>query len=209
MYDVYDQGTQLVSTPVAIGFYSPVPFNFDDEQRYENDPVSGGRQRLWLNPRDGEVARTVEVEFSFTHRQVGAEFVGYADVVISTVEKDVPVNYRVQVEILETVTGADGQPWQRLVDGRELHVVGDIVVPAADYWADKATGEDRMNAVFSRVNDRYARAATVLGRHGPVGPVELGQGRGRLLEVMGEYLQQEEPGELETMIARFASPRLG
>ncbi len=125
--------------------------------------------------------------------QVGAEFVGYADVVISHVEQAVPLNYRIQAYLHETVTGSDGKPSQRLIDSRDLHFVGDIAVPSAQYWADKQTGESRMNSVFAGINHDYARQAAVIGRHGPVGQLDRAVEKTQLIDAVGEQLSREDP----------------
>lgn len=44
VYDVFDEGVHR-RAPLGLDAYASVPFNFDDEQRYENDATGNGRQR--------------------------------------------------------------------------------------------------------------------------------------------------------------------
>ena len=210
VYDVYDSGKYHFHKDIGSASlaYVTVPFNFDDEQLYENGVAVPGRERVWTNPRPGEVRLTVEVEFEYNVNPATSSFVGYADVLVSHVEGDAPVNYRARVAVDETIVGTDGKPLTRTVATRDLHVVGDILVPSAPYWEDRAVGEDRMNRAFVETNDRYARAAVKLGRRSPGEKVERSLEAERLRRAAGELIAREDPARFEQVIAQYQEPEL-
>jgi len=191
--DVYEQtGTLPPRTPIQVFL-----------------GVGGPRQRHFLEPRPGAVSLRIDVAFAFDPRDLDQPFVGRADIAITSLNaREHPYGFIVGVEVYETVVAAvdNGRRDVRqteLADTMALHFVPSFLVPAADYFADRAAGYAAMDATLGPVSEKYAKARMDLG---PIDPVAQVSWQARLDSVtvrLAEEQMRAEPELMSKMIDRL------
>jgi hypothetical protein len=144
-------------------------FSFADEDLFEAgqalpDPrwaIPGWKGRLFMEPRQGEIALAVEVHFE--HDASGQQYSGQAFVTIRNLNPEqFPDGAIVPVSVYETHIGADKQPQEVLAESMTVHIVPSFLVMEADYFAAHAEASEILGKTAKGISDRFAEQARTL-----------------------------------------------
>jgi hypothetical protein len=207
--------------------YQSAHFSLKDEESYENtgsaaiDNIpstfiripSSFKERLFLNPRMGEVKIDVAVNFTFDFNDdtPEQEFIGYANVTIECPASEIHNNFILGVNVYETTVGSDSQPEETLADSMALHFVNNVLIVEPSYFEDRAVGSGNMRDAVKRISEKFAisRSPKPKVPFDPLKAIEQNVYEERaIIDSLVEF-ERQQPEEYNQLLEYFQVPTSG